>query len=283
MAGSTSPAIFLRRTTVPDYTPSVTPIEYLQAQRLYLKRDDLYEFAGVRGGKVRSCRRLSQGAQMLITASSRHSPQMCIVARIAKRLQIPARCHMPQGVYTEEMQEAMKAGATLIQHRAGYNTVIIKRAKDDIKNNFPQATEIPFGMRCVEAVEETAKQVRNLPAAGQINRIVVPVGSGISLAGVLLGISTYRTDLKKVRVLGVQVGANPVKTLDQLAIFGWRNCCEIVEASQPYHAAVKQSQIAHVAVDPHYEGKVLGLLEPNDVFWLVGIRRSSATEALTRQ
>lgn len=259
-----------------DFVPDLTPMRLVQygGHDIWLKRDDLYQFAGVRGGKVRSCLRLSKGATMLVTASSRHSPQMTIVARIAQRLGIPARCHLATGEHSPEMHMAEEAGAVLVRHKPGYNSVIIKRAEvDAVQHN---ATIIPFGMKCREAVEETALQVRNLPPAHQFNRLVVSVGSGISLAGILTGIQLYRSDLRKKHVLGIQVGAAIESTMDRLAPFGWRTLCEVRRAVEPYHVAAPQSSIAQVVVDPHYEGKVLGFLRPHDVFWVVGIRRSTA-------
>src|SRR5260221_118971 len=212
-----------------DYTPVHTPIE--TGADMWLKRPDLYQFAGVRGGKVRSCRRLPVGAKMLITASSRHSPQMTIVARIAERMNIPARCHLPAGKETEEMVLAAQAGAILVTHRPGYNTTIIARAREDA-HAWPDAKEIPFGMKCLPAVLETAEQVRNLPP--YIGRIVVPVGSGISLAGILTGINTYRPDLMDIPILGVQVGADPIKPLNTFAPFGWQNRAKIIKAPEGY-------------------------------------------------
>lgn len=46
-----------------------TPIQSIGG--IWLKRDDLFEIAGVRGGKVRTCWRLSQGSVGLVTAGSR--------------------------------------------------------------------------------------------------------------------------------------------------------------------------------------------------------------------
>lgn len=60
-----------------DYMPDLTPIE--EHGGFLVKRDDLFRVAGVRGGKVRSCWHLAQGAEGLVTAGSRSSPQVNIV------------------------------------------------------------------------------------------------------------------------------------------------------------------------------------------------------------
>ena len=72
-----------------DYTPIESSGGY------YFKRDDLYRVAGVSGGKARTCWGLAQGAPGLVTAGSRHSPQVNIVAHIAQELGVPCRVHVP--------------------------------------------------------------------------------------------------------------------------------------------------------------------------------------------
>src|SRR5262245_446260 len=163
-----------------DYTPTLTPVE--EYDGFWVKRDDLYCLAGVRGGKVRACWALCKDAeaQGLVTASHRPSPQGHIVSAVAKRLGIPCRVHTPLGEYTDQMQQAADNGAVITQHECGYNNVIIKRAMDDaVRLGW---LHVPFGMECKQAVQSVSEQVRNLPL--EIKRLVVPVGSGISLAGI---------------------------------------------------------------------------------------------------
>jgi hypothetical protein len=132
-----------------------TPVE--RRGNVWVKRDDLFSVAGVSGGKVRSCWHLAQGATGLVTAGSRSSPQVNIVAHIAKALGIPCRVHTPAGDLSPEVLSAQAAGAEVVQHKAGYNNVIIKRARDDAKAQGWR--EIPFGMECTEAVTQTRGQV----------------------------------------------------------------------------------------------------------------------------
>ena len=69
----------------------LTPVE--QRGGLWLKRDDLYRFAGRCGGKVRTCRALAAPAAVgLVTAGSRSSPQVEIVASVAAELGLRCRC-----------------------------------------------------------------------------------------------------------------------------------------------------------------------------------------------
>ena len=243
----------------------ITPIE--KYGDIYVKRDDTFNIGGGRGGKVRSCWVLSQGAKGLVTAGSRSSPQVNIVAQIAKVLNIPCRCHVPTGELYPEVLTAKNAGAEIIQHKYGYNSVIIKRAKDDaIDKNY---TYIPFGMECEEAVTQTSKQVINIP--DNTKRILIPVGSGMSLAGVLTGLELFNKDIP---VLGVMVGANPIKRLNMYAPPLWQTTCELVISSLKYSDKYANNKIGDLILDPIYEAKCIPYLEKDDLLWVVGIRGS---------
>ena len=244
-----------------------TPIEQVNGG-YYLKRDDLFSVAGVQGGKARTCWFLSQGAVGLVTAGSRSSPQANIVAHIAKELNIPCRVHTPQGELSPELLMAQDAGAIVVQHRAGYNNVIIARAEEDAKAR--HWTNIPFGMQCWEAVYQTSGQVANLP---KVNRLVMPVGSGMSLAGVLQGL---RLTNQNIPVVGVCVGADPTKRLNQFAPSNWRDMALLVPSGTDYHHSADDVYVGDVLLDPHYEAKCRGFLRSGDLLWIVGIRKSAA-------
>lgn len=243
----------------------LTPVE--KKGDYYLKRDDLFNVAGIQGGKVRTCYYLAQGAPGLVTAGSRSSPQVNIVAQIAKHLNIPCRVHIPWATTEdpEEIRAAKAAGAEVEQHRPGYNNVIIKRAADDAKEN--GWVNIPFGMECQEAVNGTANQTKNIPK--DIKRIVVPVGSGMSLAGILHGLQDQGL---KVPVLGVKVGADPEKRLETYAPTNWRQMVKLVKSKHPYDYRVTDNEFQGVPLDPIYEAKCIPYLRPGDLLWIVGHR-----------
>ena len=253
-----------------DNTPDLTPIE--RHGDVWLKRDDLWAIAGVAGGKVRTCWALAQAVKDrpgagLVTAGSRASPQVNIVAHIAARLGVGCRAHTPTGKLSPEVAAAQRAGAEIIQHKAGYNNVIVARARDDAAAL--GWVEIPFGMECDEAVRQTSAQIAPLPDG--VKRLVVPVGSGMSLAGILTGLARASID---VPVLGVVVGADPIKRLDRYAPPHWRDLAKLVPAGVDYHEAVAVD-VGGVLLDPHYEAKCARFLEPGDMLWLVGIRATA--------
>jgi DNA modification methylase len=259
-----------------DCLPDLTPVE--RVGDIAVKRDDLFAVAGVRGGKVRTCWALAQGATGLVTAGSRASPQVNIVAHIAARLGLPCRVHCPTGELSPEVAAAQAVGAEVIQHKAGYNNVIIARAREDAQAR--GWTEIPFGMECAEAIAQTRRQVRNLPP--DATRIVVAVGSGMSLAGILRGLadpalSPYGD--APPPVLGVVVGADPTKRLDEYAPPRWRDMVRLVPSGSDYHDAAAETRLGSIDVDPYYEAKALAHLRAGDVFWTVGIRQTAVSTA----
>lgn len=230
-----------------------------------VKRDDLFEVAGANGGKARTVWSLAQGARGLVTAGARSSPQIDIVARIGRYLGIPVAVHVPTGAATAEIRSAEEHGAEVVRWFPGHNSVVIARARQDAV--LRGWTEIPFGMECSEAIEQTAGQVANLPF-GEFRRIVVPVGSGMSLAGVLHGLSRYDV---AVPVLGVVVGADPNRRLDRYGPPSWRSYVELVRAPERYKQQV-EARLGDLALDPAYEAKAVRFLRPGDLFWVVGIR-----------
>jgi len=236
---------------------------------IWVKRDDLFAIAGVNGGKVRSCYNLMQGAKGVTTAGSRKSPQINIVASISKQMGIPFYAHCPQGELGEELMYAKEKGAIIIQHKAGYNSVIKARAKQHAKElGF---LEVPFGMMCDTAIEETRKQVANFPVG--VKRIVIPVGSGMSLSGLLNGLIDKGITIP---VLGVVVGASPERTLNAFAPMGWQNMVKLVNAGVDYHTEIVENDYNGILLDPIYEAKCTKFLEEDDLFWIVGLRESVA-------
>jgi 1-aminocyclopropane-1-carboxylate deaminase/D-cysteine desulfhydrase-like pyridoxal-dependent ACC family enzyme len=251
--------------------PTAAPVELTPVERrgsYWVKRDDLYTVAGVNGGKVRSCLALSEDAVGLVTAGSRSSPQVSIVAHIALHLGIPCEGHTPKGELPPLLQHAASLGMQIVQHKAGYNNVISKRAADSAAA--AGWTLIPFGMEHEVAVQQTAQQVGNIP--GECKRLVIPVGSGMSLAGVLHGLEA-RIRAGDLSVLGIVVGAKPDKRLDKFAPEGWRELVTLETSILKYDASPRVTELEGLQLDPIYEAKCISFLLPGDCLWVVGIRQ----------
>lgn len=253
----------------------VTPIQ--RHDKHWAKRDDLYEFAGCFGGKVRACQAIlkdwmdTHGTAPvgLITGTGRASAQLQLVARVAERLGIQARCHCPEGQPSPEMLDAQAHGADLVQHKAGYSSVIKLRAEADAKER-PKWCPIPYGMAHPAAVQATRRQVYGLPPGAR--RLVIPLGGGVNAAGVLWGLRDLATQPGPgFQVIGIQVGGNPRPNLERLAPAFWHQQITIVKSRHNYTDAVA-GMIGDVTLDPYYEAKCLEHLQPEDLLWIVGKR-----------
>lgn len=240
---------------------------------IYFKRDDLFEYGGMYGAKVRMAKILCEQAKnngytTVTTLGAKSSPQINILASVCNELGLKAVGHTTTAPLQLDMQRAKEKGATIIQHNYGYTSVLIKRAKDyAIENN---AYYLPFGMESNESVEATAREVKSiLPYINQINRIIIPAGSGINLAGVIKGIIENNV---KIKVVGIVVGFKGVEKILNKYVGKdiWREYCELVNAKQEYNDFAEYTTINGIEVDSTYEGKCIPFLQKNDLFWLIG-------------
>lgn len=220
---------------------TLTPVE--RCGDHWVKRDDLFQFAGCSGGEVRCVLSMAMrwGTRGLVTAALRGSQQCVVVARVAKEVGLPCRVHCATGRYPAEVQEAMECGAEVVRHGRGYEPVITTRAREDAESS-PGWVLVPDRLEGQEMVDCTAPQVANLPDGA--GRVVVSVGSGMTLAGVLWGLRMV--DRRGLPVVGVVSGADPRKRLDRWAPRDWRRRAELVQSI--------------AGCDPH--------LRPDDVLWV---------------
>lgn len=243
----------------------LTPWE--QHADIWVKRDDLFEDRGVRGGKGRTLLTLARGATGLVAAGSRQSTQINRVAQAARALGLPCQIHLPASREPDslEITEAEQAGAILIRDRPGYLKVMTARARSAARERGWRY--VPFGMECPEAIAETRAQVPGMPDG--IRRLVIPVGGGMTLAGVLWGLEDIG---RMVPVLGVMVGADPTVRLDVHAPPFWRADVQLVASGLPYSKSAPARMLGGLALDPIYEAKCLPFLQPGDGLWVVDCR-----------
>lgn len=252
----------------------MTPIEYIDGY--YFKRDDKYEICGVKGGKSRAAyhliqQGLSQGFKDFVTAGSRMSPQCEIVSAICEHLGIKCHLFMPSGKETSVLTNISKNVNSIVHKcEVGYNSVICSRAEKFAKEN--GYFYIPFGMECSENVEITKKQVQNIP--NDVNRIIIPCGSGMSLISVVKGLECY--DRNNVKVVGVQVGKDPTYNLNKFlgykdSLFDTHNY-DIVKSKLDYHQTPSTTIFCGIELDPIYEAKCIPFMQKGDLLWIVGKR-----------
>jgi 1-aminocyclopropane-1-carboxylate deaminase/D-cysteine desulfhydrase-like pyridoxal-dependent ACC family enzyme len=181
-------ALLSHALAVPDFTPEVTPVE--EHGGVLVKREDAWSRGGASGAKARAMFTVAEDAAGIVTAGARISPQLERAALVAGALGIPARLHTGWGQDTPETELAAAAGAVLLRHRPARLSVIRARYRDDAERLAGRGWAcVPFGMEHRTYLDQVTEQAAQLPRAG-VRRVVVPVGSGITLAAVLLGLDT---------------------------------------------------------------------------------------------
>jgi len=239
----------------------LTPVESIDGY--FFKREDKFTYHNVNGGKVRSALKLCSGIKTgLTTAGSKKSPQIQIISEIAKYNKIPFIAFTPSGELTPELIYAKNNGAQIEQVRMGFNNNLIKKARD--KAHELNYKYIPFGMDCMDVLDEIAFQVQNIPE--EVKRIIVTVGSGITLSGILTGLLKYGINKK---IIGISVGANATKRLD-LYVPSWRASCTLVKSEKEYSEQVKDNIFCGIEMDGIYEAKCIPYIQKGDLFWIIG-------------
>jgi DNA modification methylase len=258
--------------TPDDNMPDVTDVEFMQSRNIWLKREDLYSFASVRGAKVRTCMHFIRQAKEMgvgvVTAGSRMSPQVNFVAQIAYTMGVKCSVHVPSGPLTPELIAARSAGAKITQHDYGYNSVIIARAREDAAQR--GWVEIPYGMESQEAVDYTKPQVVNIP--DDAKRLVNACGSGMTLAGILWGLKETG---RNIPVIAICVGNVPAERLDRWAPPDWRDMVELIDEESDYHVPAVRTDLDGVLLDAYYEAKCIPYLREGDLLWVSAIRPSA--------
>lgn len=265
-----SPCAVEEKISDPD---ALTPIQ--KVGEVWLKRDDLFEINGANGGKARTIMRIAQGATGIITSGARQSTMLPRAARIAQYLGIGCRLHTAQGKDTPTTDDAAMAGAEVIRHKAGYLSVVKKRARDDAAS-LQEWKEIPWAGECKENIEQAVSQMPEALPDG-VKRIVVCCGSGMTLAGILWGLKKRGIERP---VLGVMVGSDPIARLNEWAPKDWSKVVSLVSSPIAYETEV-DAKVGEIGLDPVYEAKCAEYLMPGDLLWIVGKRASSERGAAT--
>lgn len=271
---------------------ALTPVENRNGR--WYKREDLHRNDyGVNGAKYRACRQLMttaivrDGVDAVVSAQSVRSPQAAITATLAEELGLA--CTIVVGASKPEtavkhpsIRIAVEAGAELdTTPRMAYNTVIQPYATRLAAER--GAWQVPYAISPPEdaTVEELqgflsagGNQVRNIPDS--VETLVLPFGSGNSTAGVLYGLSTYGTYLKRIVLVGV--GPDRTSWLEsQLVKAGSRlpspEMDDIELLHIPLHgwyaeyADLMPETSDGIVLHPTYEGKVVRFLNETEPDW----------------
>ena len=257
----------------------------------WYKREDYHRNSyGVNGAKFRACRWMmerakAEGYDHVVSAQSVLSPQSSICSTLAEELGMA--CTLVYGASKPEtavkhpnVRIAVEAGAQLdTSRKVAYNPVIQPYARElaDVLG----AWQLPYAISMPDdAPEEDLQgflgvggaQVRDMPES--IETLVIPFGSGNTTAGVLYGLSRFRTHLPK-RVVLVGVGPDRTEWLKQrLERAGAQEIFNEVEIDvMPLHGWFAEygdrmpETVDHIEMHPTYEGKVVRFLNGTNGFW----------------
>lgn len=241
-----------------------TPVDYATSRKIWMKRDDLFTLQGVNGSKVYEARAILEHHSGIVGYGSRWSCTAAAMGAAAKELGLRASFHAPHGARTPELVVAEALGVTVIRHKPGYLSQCRSHASSEAGAN-----AWALGLAHEAAIVAVAGQVRNIPK--EVERIVLPVGSGVLLAGVCLGLlETFHA----ATVLAIVVGAKPDSRLLDLYSPGWREFVHFEESGIAYEKGVDAS-LMNVELDPLYEAKTVNRLRNGDMLWNSGIRTLS--------
>ena len=252
----------------------LTPIE--EYHGILFKRDDLFlpfnDLKQLGGTKVRSMIELNdlikksdkENYKGLITYTQVDSPQGLIIAKIAQINKIPSiicigsNSEVNKSIQAHKsLKYAKKCGAEIIKVSGlGYNNVLSKKAKDLAKvknynlvhfgismNDYPEAI-----------INSVANQVQNIPE--NLDNLIIPCGSGITMGGILVGLSLYNKNIKNV--IGIQIsGYNRIKEINKIMdIFKVKYDYKFhIDTTYPYSKNISHHITPHFDLSAKYESK----------------------------
>ena len=225
------------------------------------------------GTKVRQIKKLieciknkkKENFKGIITTSSVHSPQGVIVANEAIAIGKPSIVcvginkkafeksklnHLPLRLAEEVGAEIINVAGT------GFNSVLEARAKTLAEENKYDLINFGINMNSYpEAIiTSVADQVKNLP--DNLDNIIVPCGSGITFAGIMVGLEKYNK--KEKRIIGCQIsGYDRSKEINKiLDIFNLKKQYELfIDKTYPYIKNVDFKISQDFELNVKYESK----------------------------
>lgn len=198
----------------------LTPVtKDAEDSHLFYKRDDLYYPYGdlpIRGNKVRQLRSLilnnidyirEECSGNIYIGLFSSSCQGVVLSRVAREIDPSLKVRVFHGGMTQNSVKknklclnAIVQGATIdLSARAGYDNVIqaqLVRCKESGIRFFDANLSHNIYDYPESVLYTIANQAENLPQ--NIHRLFVPVGSGITMAGVLIGLMEYDKNVEEV-------------------------------------------------------------------------------------
>lgn len=279
----------------------LTPIETHQVNgnSIYFKRDDYLTLTDIplSGGKLRQCYSLLSNLKETIqthhnntiaTATSVNSPQGIIVSAVAHHLgmntiigvggKVDFNKH-PMLMYAHKYFNTDLRILSGIAYTSQLHSEFLKQ---QTKEHF---YIVKFGINLEThsdaILDSIALQAKNLPQ--DIDNLIIPTGSGITGAGILLGIHKYINKQHKPKnIIILQIAGNDRRQdinrilAQELGMIDYKRIkyTYIADKTYPYSKHIKITD--PIPLDPVYEAKAYeyalknNLLTDKSLFWVVG-------------
>ena len=263
---------------------ALTPVQTIDG--LNFKRDDLYApfGKGVNGGKLRQCMMLLASIKnthkAVITYCSIHSPQAPITAASARACGLEC-CVLyggttPSAINSLPMPRlAEKYGARIkIAARSGRHAVLHAKAKKlAAEDCFIVQYGINLSAHGDVLLGAVAAQVENIP---DVENLVLTCGSGITAAGVFIGLNQYHKNVKNVHLVATAPDRQAfihglLKDADRQFFYH-----DLYGSPGFVYEKGVQCSWGGLKLHPHYEAKTMqwfkgsGIDPARTLFWIVG-------------
>jgi hypothetical protein len=304
MAQTVFPQLALDRARVrwEEHLGTLTPWE--NRRGIWFKRDDYFAplgYGGPNGSKMRQLiwyvNRFRPGRTHIVTGASIQSPQLSMSAIVGAHYGLPARqvvYSRPDTVLRHENPRIAAGFGAAFEYAPGpYNPIIQRRVADLTQ---PDSLVVEYGITVpherydpdtVRKFHEVgAWQVQNMPP--EVQRLIVPAGSGNSLTSVLLGLLREPRGLRELFTLGIGPNKLPWvrQRLEHIGVrlenlpFRWRHHSLHDTGYSQYSDRFTGESHDGIQFHPTYEAKMIRWLRANDVmfeepddrtaFWIVG-------------
>lgn len=273
----------------------LTPIHSVGG--MLFKRDDLYlpfKDIPLSGGKVRQAISLvyenydyikNECNGTLYTSCSVSSPQGIIVSRVAREFGFKSTLFVglvtPKSISKNRLLcNVLKTGGLInYETRAGYDNVLthtINKKRDLGEKFFHVKFGINLENNTKSILDSIGYQVQNIPK--DLDYLIIPCGSCITMGGVIRGLMDY--GIKPKKVVGIQISGldNKIHVLEN--IMGERPYEYDLRISKDYaYSKHLNMSFGSLQLDPLYEAKAMDYLlryMADDIkgkkvcFWLVG-------------
>ncbi len=208
--------------------------------------------------------------QPCLVGCSANSAMQIYVSAAAKQLNAKGIIYVPKRkVRSDATNYAIKLGSEVNEIKPGYLSVIRKAARQkaiDLKQY------VEWDRKA--AIQDTIDQCINIPE--NIKRIIVPTGSGLTAAGILIGVVRHKGPIKVVAI-GTSPMADKAKILTLAAKMKVQlkippDLLEFIGPTTPYDTPVIERLPDDTPLDPYYAAKTWKYMEKGDLLWPPGLR-----------